>query len=372
MRRWAGPPPLLIAVTVLGILVAPAVSRADAGPPAIEQAVLAGAEPAPTSTSPSTSPATSSATPTTTPGRSGGAATRDPAAEAGSEEDSEPGSDATAGAAPGARPQVPAIASQKIGVASFNQYVQLSDSAGLEDALDLTSRDGVTIVGWQEGFAAGPTYQALEDRGWATKRYVRTKGSRELAVSWRKDRFALVGSALHKLADGVAEGDGRYPFGTRYALRVTLRERASGELLSVINTHLPQRIENLDVPGTWRTTKNALRAARQLDRLAEIWERAPGRWVIGTGDYNIAALADQRARNSGGVVAAYAGVARSSYSLLGFRGLQPTHPYSGRFIDYVHLARSAVRQGRIELLGQRTPGGLNSDHRPLVVRLKLS
>ena len=67
MRRWAGPPPLLIAVTVLGILVAPAVSRADAGPPAIEQAVLAGAEPAPTSTSPSTLPATSSATPTTTP-----------------------------------------------------------------------------------------------------------------------------------------------------------------------------------------------------------------------------------------------------------------------------------------------------------------
>lgn|GEM_PF-2125976 len=370
MRRWAGPPPLLIAVTVLGILVAPAVSRADAGPPAIEQAVLAGAEPGP-ATTPSPTP---TPTPVSTPGRSGGASTSDPAPDTQSdtESDTGPGSGEAAGAAPGSRPKVPAIASQKIGVASFNQYVQLSDSAGLADALALTSRDAVSIVGWQEGFAAGPTYQALEGRGWATKRYVRSKGSRELAVSWRTDRFAFVGSALHKLADGVAEGDGRYPFGTRYALRVTLRDRATGEQLSVINTHLPQRIENLDVPGTWRTTKNALRAARQLDRLAEIWERAPGRWVIGTGDYNIAALADQRARNSGGVVAAYAGVARSSYSLLGFKGLQPTHPYSGRFIDYVHVARPALKQGRIEVLGQRTPGGLNSDHRPLVVRLKLS
>ncbi|WP_300404489.1 hypothetical protein [Nocardioides sp.] len=374
MRRWAGPPPLLIAVTVLGILVAPAVSHADAGPPAIEQAVLAGAEPGPTSTpTPSTTPAT---TPATTPGRSGGASTRDPAPDTESdvepEEDSQPGSDATTGAAPGSRPTVPPITPQKIGVASFNQYVQLSGAAGLDDARALTSRDGVDVVGWQEGFVAGPIYQALAEDGWATRRYVRARGSRELAVSWRKDRFAFVGSALHKLADGVAEGDGRYPFGTRYALRVTLRDRATGEQLSVINTHLPQRIEDLEVPGTWRTTKNALRAARQLDRLAEIWERAPGRWVVGTGDYNIAALADQRARNSGGVVAAYAGVARSSYSLLGFEGLQPTHPYSGRFIDYVHVAQPALKKGRIEVLGQRTPGGLSSDHRPLVVRLKLS
>ena len=149
MRRWAGPPPLLIAVTVLGILVAPAVSRADAGPPAIEQAVLDGAEPGPTSTpTPSTTPAT---TPATTPGRSGGASTRDPAPDTESdvepEEESQPGSDATTGAAPGSRPTVPPITPQKIGVASFNQYVQLSGAAGLDDARALTSRDGVDVVG---------------------------------------------------------------------------------------------------------------------------------------------------------------------------------------------------------------------------------
>ena len=48
MPRWAGPPPLLVAVTVLGILVAPAVSRADADPgaaPATSSAVLASGDP---------------------------------------------------------------------------------------------------------------------------------------------------------------------------------------------------------------------------------------------------------------------------------------------------------------------------------------
>ncbi len=277
-------------------------------------------------------------------------------------------------AEPSAAPvrKVPVVKPRRIGVASFNQYVDLSTAEATQDAVALTSRPGVSIVGWQEGYSAGPVYQLLAEQGWATKRYVASKGARELAVSWRRSEFALVGSVLHKLADGVGEGDGRYPFGTRYALRVTLRDRASGEKISVINTHLPQRVEDLDNPGTWNTTKNAIRAARQLDGLAGIWSQAPGRWVVGTGDYNIAALADQRARNPGGVVTAYAGLARSSYSLLGFGDLQPTHPTSKRFIDYVHVAQQALRSGRVELVSQRTLRGLNSDHRPLVVRMRLS
>ncbi|WP_323792549.1 hypothetical protein [Nocardioides sp.] len=350
MPRWAGPPPLLIAATVLGLLIAPAVSHADAGDsdpsrPAAA-ATLAVAEPA------APPVATPAATPTASPSIDG-----TPAPEPVE--------------APAAK-KAPEIASRTIGVATFNQYVDLTTAEATADALALTARDTVSIVGWQEGFSAGPVYQRLVQEGWATKRYVATKGARELAVSWRKDEFALVGSALHKLADGVAEGSGLYPFGTRYALRVTLRDRASGEKISVINTHLPQRVENLDDPGTWNTNKNAIRASRQLDGLAGIWASAPGRWVVGTGDYNIAALADQRARNAGGIVSAYAGIARSSYSVLGFAGLLATHPTSKRFIDYVHVAAPALREGRIELLRQRTPRGLTSDHRPLLVRMRLS
>lgn len=344
MPRWAGPPPLLIAATVLGLFVAPAISHADAG----------GSDP-----SPASSAVLSSSTPTPEPVADPTGAPRIKGLPAPTPR-------------PSAKKKPEPIKPRAIGVATFNQYVDLTTAEATEDALALTARDAVSIIGWQEGFSNGPVYQRLVQDGWATKRYVATKGARELAVSWRKDEFALVGSALHKLADGVAEGDGLYPFGTRYALRVTLRDRTTGERLSVLNTHLPQRVEDLDNPGTWRTTKNAQRAARQLERLTEIWEQAPGRWVVGTGDYNIAALADQRARNDGGIVRAYAGIARSSYSVLGFAGLAPTHPTSKRFIDYVHVATPALRAGRIELLRQRTPRGLTSDHRPLLVRMRLS
>ena len=355
MPRWAGPPPLLIAVTVLGILVAPTVSRADAGGPEGERpaAVLAAAEPTASTPAPTPAP-TPEPTPTPEP-----SPTPEPEAS-------------SSAAAPGSRAVPPPIKARRVGIASFNQYVDLSTDEATQDALALTSRSDVSIIGWQEGYSAGPVYQRLAEEGWATKRYVAARGARELAVSWRRAEFALVGSALHKLADGVPEGEGLYPFGTRYALRVTLRDRATGERISVLDTHLPQRVEDLDAPGTWRATKNAQRAANQLARLAEVWQQAPGRWVVGTGDYNIAALADQRARNDGGVVASYAGVARSSYSVLGFGGLQPTHPTSGRYIDYVHVAAPDLASGRVELLSQHTPRGLNSDHRPLVVRMRLS
>ena len=358
MPRWAGPPPLLIAATVLGLFVAPAMSHADAGGPDLAgpaiSATLAAAEP-------SVAPRISGSPAAESPGSPDSPGSPEPPA----------GVDGGAGEAT-ASTKVAPVAPRTIGVATFNQYVDLTTAEATADALALTARDAVSIIGWQEGFSAGPVYQRLVQDGWATKRYVSTKGARELAVSWRKADFALVGSELHKLADGVAEGDGLYPFGTRYALRVTLRDRASGQRLSILNTHLPQRVEDLDNPGTWRTTKNAQRAARQLERLAEIWEQAPGRWVVGTGDYNIAALADQRARNAGGIVSAYAGVARSSYSALGFAGLAPTHPTSKRFIDYVHVAVPALREGRIELRRQSTPRGLSSDHRPLLVRMRLS
>jgi hypothetical protein len=348
--RWAGPPPLLIAVTVLGILIAPAVSSAEDGgdPAGGERAVLTTAD----ALSPTPTPTPDLPTPTPTP-----EVPTTVAPERRAEE-------------PAARVEV--VEPRSVGVATFNHYNALTTEEQLADALALTSRPAVSVVGWQEGYTSGPVYQALAERGWATRRYVAKMGMRELAVSWRRAEFTLVDSSIHRLADGVGDADGLYPFGDRYGLRVTLRDRASGELLTVINTHLPQRIEDLERPGTWRSTKNARRAFNQLERLAEIWGRSPGRWVVGTGDYNIAALADMRARNRGGVARAYADVARSSYSLLGFDGLEATHPTSGRYIDYVHVSRRELRSGRVTPLGQRTIDGLASDHRPLLVRLRLS
>ncbi|CAN5383942.1 hypothetical protein BH11ACT8_BH11ACT8_22860 [soil metagenome] len=366
MARWVGPPPLLIAATVLGVLVAPQVSQADEphrpvgvaqhgqANPLGEQ--LAGSRlgdgarvPAGTTGRPSSTP---TSTPTADKPKVAKPVVKKPSAK-------KPGKSGS-------------IAPRLLGVATFNEYRALSVADARADALSVTSRKGVSIVGWQEGMDDGPVYAMLAQHGWATKRDTSRRGARELAVSWRRSRFELVGSALHRLARGVGQGEGQFPFGDRYALRVTLRDRASGQLVSVINTHLPQAVEDLDHPGHWQATKNSARAHRQLDRLTEIWDRAPGRWVIGTGDYNVDARADLAAGSARGVAGTFSGVATSSYSLLGFGDLAPTHPVTGRYIDYVHVADSDLDRGRVTVLGHRTVNGLNSDHRPLLAWLRLT
>ena len=181
----------------------------------------------------------------------------------------------------------------------------------------------------------------------------------------------LVGADQRLVARGISDETGRYPFGDRYAIRVTLRDRDTGELVSVLNTHLPQAIENLDKPGHWRPTYNSARARTKLTRMARMWDRAPGRWVIGTGDYNVDARAEARERPVGGLSRMFAGRAVSSYAVLG-KDIAPTHPISGRQIDYVYAARKDVRQERLKFIDQRTIPGLNSDHRALLVRFALT
>ncbi len=251
---------------------------------------------------------------------------------------------------------------------SFNQYRKLTPGQALADARTITRDKAVDIVGWQEAWDTGPALAALRDAGWATKRFPR--GAKELAVSWRKADFAFVGADQRQVAKGVDDGQGRYPFGDRWAIRVTLRDRASGEQISVLNTHLPQAIEDLSRPGRWRPTYNSARARAQLTRLARMWDKAPGRWVVGTGDYNVDAGAESKVRPQGGLSRMFAGRAVSSYSELGIRDLADTHPVSGRHIDYVHVSRKALRRERIEFTDQWTVPRLNSDHRALVARIR--
>jgi len=347
VARWAGPPPLLIAATVLGVVIAPAVSQADEGTSAGEQ---------------HGSRTTASAT------LASGGRLASPSAPSSQEPSPDP--EPENGKPSSGRER--AVAPQLLGVATFNEFRQLTVGQARADALELTSRKGVGIIGWQEGYGFGPVYSLLKRKGWDTKRFGPDKSERELAVSWRRSRFALVGAILHRVAGGVDDVVGRYPFGDRFVLRVTLRERSTGREISVINTHLPQAIEDLDRPGRWRETFNAAAARNQLERMTAIWRRAPGRWVVGTGDYNFDARSDARERPRDGISRSYAGTAVSTYALAGFGDVRPTHPVSDRFIDYVHVAKSDLDADRVSVLGHRTLNGLNSDHRPLIAWLKLS
>jgi hypothetical protein len=332
---WTGPPLLLIAVTVLGFAVAPLVSSPDdasAGEPQ-GQVQLSSGDPSYAD--------------------DGERITADAA-----ERDSpKPGS------------EIAPIPRQVVGVATFNVFRQLTYDEMVSDARTLGGNDAIDIIGWQEAWDSAAVFGDLHQRGWTTKRF--PKGAKELAVSWRRDEFAFVGADQRLVARGVSDEDGRYPFGDRYAIRVTLKDKATGELISVLDTHLPQAIEDLDRPGRWRPTYNAARARLQLTRMAQMWDRAPGRWVVGTGDYNVDVDAETRIRPDGGISKMFAGRAVSSYAVLG-KDLAPTHPVSGRHIDYVHASRQGVRSGEIEFLTQRVISGLNSDHRALLVRFALT
>ena len=336
---WAGPPPLLLLATVLGLLVAPMVGE---DPPS--------AQPQATTVSHvvSSPPLTIEDPPVAR--RIGGV----PASQ---------GAQLVASARPLRLKPV------HVGVASMNVFRKLSAAQAHRDIRSLTRRSGVDVVGWQEAERWGPALQSL--RGWATRTFPLGKGRSELAVSWRSGKFRLVDARQRLVAYGVGSQDGRYPFGNRLVVVVTLEHRATGRLLTVINTHLPQAIEDLDRLGRWRPTINAFRARNQLERIAPIWRSAPGRWVVGTGDYNFDAGADARLRPVGGPRRVLARTAVSSYQALG-TDVAPTFPENGRHIDYVFLDHDAAAQGLMKFTGHRVLRGFNSDHQPLVARLRLS
>jgi endonuclease/exonuclease/phosphatase family metal-dependent hydrolase len=327
-RRWAGPPPLLVLATVLAFVIAPVFSGSDTThaneTPDGVQASLASdvAQEIPPIGSPP-------------PSRVGEVIER----------------------------------RDLVGVVTMNQFRRLTVEQAREDAQFVTSRSGVDVVGWQESKRFGPVFANLRERGWATRRF--PKGAKDLAVSWRRAEFEYVSSSSRLVAYGVGDLAGRYPFGHRYIIRVTLRHRETGRLLSVIDTHLPQKIEDLDRPGRWLTTSNAARARFQLERMPREWRQAPGRWVVGTGDYNFDVHADADVGLAKAPAKALGSQATSSYAVLGGRDLLPTHRPTHRYIDYVHAANSDLRAGHVEFLGQRVFAGLNSDHRPLLVWLAL-
>jgi hypothetical protein len=263
----------------------------------------------------------------------------------------------------------PEVRATTIGVASFNEWGELPMSELLSDARTITSRPTVDIIGWQEAIRSRPVFAQIEERGWVTRQL--PGHARELAVSWRKKEFALVSMSYRLVAHGVDHAYGRYPFGNRYVQRVTLRQRSSGQLITVLNTHLPQKIEDLDHPGHWLQTSNAARARYQLGRMIRDWNTAPGRWVVGTGDYNFDARADRQEHPKGGPRRALGPVAVSSYGALGFDGIGPSHPPTGRYVDYVQAARPDLHSGRLEFVGQRMIGGLYSDHNALLARMRL-
>jgi endonuclease/exonuclease/phosphatase family metal-dependent hydrolase len=264
-------------------------------------------------------------------------------------------------------PVQPAI--DVVGVASLNLLQTQPVSSATADALRLTGRSDVDVVGWQEAQNLGGALHALP--GWTTATFPENGGFSELAVSWRTKKFKFVAARVQDAIAGVGARAGRYPFGSRQIAVVTLEHRASGRRLTVLDAHLPPVIEDLNRPGRWTATQNAEQAREQLRDLVQAWRSVGTRWVVGTGDLNFGVRADLEHRSPGGPVRTLGKVARSTYQVIGTDN-RPTYPSLGRSIDYVWVDRDNLRSDRIDVLGQRVLTGYHSDHRPLLAELRFS
>lgn len=328
--RWTGPPPLLVIATLAAMVVLPFL---DGG--------TAGASPASTTSPRSLEPYV--VHPQLTEVSRGGEVTRE--------------------VAPVRLKQVP------LGIASVNMFKMLTPELAHADAVKVTAQSGIDVIGWQE---ANRFTGVLHDLpGWRTRTFMDGAQPSELAVSWRDSEFSFVSARQRSVATGVGWQEGLYPFPTRKVATVTLRHRATGRLLTVVDTHLPQAIEDLSRPGRWTPTINAGRARAQLQRIAALWKGLDDHWLVGIGDFNFDARADATQHPPGGPRAALGPVAVSNYMALG-TDVEPTFPENGRYIDYVWLDRRAHAAGTARFVRQWVLGGLNSDHNALVVRVVLS
>ena len=91
---------------------------------------------------------------------------------------------------------------------------------------------------------------------------------------------------------------------------------------------------------------------------------------MATGDLNVDYTADARVRADGFSADALHGLGIPSYAALPMADLLPTHPGSGRYIDYVFLDRRTYGE-RAAFVSHRVLTGYDSNHRPIVARIAL-
>jgi hypothetical protein len=258
----------------------------------------------------------------------------------------------------------------QVGVVSLNAD-GLRGRAARADWDRITANKAVDLIGWQE--SGSPAFRALFPRyreaGWDTWYHSNPRGPRSLAVSWRRAVFGLEGVRWWR----VQRGDVRASSGSsaaRWVVAVTLRHRASGLRLTVLNTQVGQQ--------SWsdrsdRGQPSGARGRRQLAMLTGLWDTVPGDVVLGTGDYSYDFAHDSGARPHDGLASTFAGHAVASYDALGLESVTPTHRH--RWTDYVFLATRSVRRasgpGLAQFAMQRTLSGFSSDHAPLLARVRL-
>lgn len=259
-----------------------------------------------------------------------------------------------------------------LGVVTFNIHRGRSPEEILAEARRLARRPDVDVIGWQEAFTHRAAFPPLLRDGWETAYF--DEGARELPVSWRAGALEYVDASQHLMHPGWPGRKRMKP--ARYVTRVTLRHRASGFLVTVLNTHLAPRTEDWDRPGHWRATTSAERAREHLARQAAMWRAVPGRYAVGTADLNMDFRSEAAVRPPGGPSRAWSNLAVANWAVLGTEQVLSTVtiPATGRddlVYDCVHASARSLANGWLEFASHEALVGYGSDHAPVLVRFAL-
>ncbi len=183
-----------------------------------------------------------------------------------------------------------------IGVVAFNQYRKLSVAQARRGR---AARSRGRDAGRRHRVAGGVRQRpglrpALRKPGWDTRRFPRT-GRRSWPSRGAGRTFELVSSASRLVASGMDPDDRPLPVPEpvrRPGDPAAPRHRPTAER----HLHRPAAEDRgLRPPGPVdddRATRS--RRSTSCDRMTWEWEHAPGRWVVGTGDYNVDARVDAR------------------------------------------------------------------------------
>ena len=276
----------------------------------------------------------------------------------------------------------PDPAASTVRIATFNAAAKSTTREGFNDVKALLAQ-GPDIVALQE-MSSGERRKQVRERlidcatcvwdGWFPLPVL--PGG--MPILWRSDKFSLVGNDWFEVAPATyvgSQGAGPSTIRPRYVVRLRLRDKVTGRIIWILNTHFVPTVEGPDGrrnSNERRTRLYARHMSGLLGIIDKIRNEEGGGLVFVAGDFNVNYRKDKIAQDP---IFPYAALGtrgyRSSYNRLG-EPATGTHVldngFDQRLIDYVNFKPSR----RVIPTGQRIIRGMNSDHRPLIVDFKIN
>ena len=245
-------------------------------------------------------------------------------------------------------------------VASWNT-LSANSTGRIVNGLD-SIRASSDVIGLQElnpESRRSAVEDALHRAGWAL-----SEGNNSVQIAWRATRYKALAQGSEKVFDveRIESGTAGTSIGPKSVQWVQLQDRQTGGVFFAVNHHVVPDIDRSGRPRADAPKRLALYRQQMAGMLSVVQKLRPYGPVAVTGDFNVAARADQKVKDPAFpyMLMGQAGLV-SNWSALGAPA-QGTH--GSRLIDYVWLTKDSGR-----FLEQRILGKYGSDHSAVVATI---